>query len=228
MGRVSLLDDVCRCAGTTQRLSRGGNVGELRRGMLRRVAQAAAPGVRRVGTQTATLGLRYRPPRKPRRRGRIGGELRWGIGRALAARTSCWGMDTPAASRVAGRAPLAARQAASATAARLAANHAASTASRTSRAAAMASSGVLSNEEHERGAVDGATTNAWDPQVDGEVEARHHWCHGWAKSMTVMANMREDERRLGHGRKKEKGLPAHSDRRWRDEHDTNGTPSAGP
>jgi hypothetical protein len=35
MGRVSLLDDVCCCAGTTQRLSRG---------MLRRVAQAAAPG----------------------------------------------------------------------------------------------------------------------------------------------------------------------------------------
>jgi hypothetical protein len=28
--------------------------------------------------------------------------------------------------------------------------------------------------------------------------------------------------------KEGKGLPAHDDRRWRDEHDTNGTPSAGP
>jgi hypothetical protein len=192
--------------------------------MLRRVAQAAAPGARRVGTQTATPGLRCRPPRMPRRRGITSRELHRGTGRALAAYTSCQGTDTPAASRAAGRAPW------------LRAPLSRAWLRTTPRARRAALAVVLPwraavccpAEEHERGAVDGATTNAWDPQVDGEVEARHHWCHGWAKSMTAMANRREDERRLGHGRKKEKGLPAHSDRRWWDEHDTNGTPSTGP
>jgi hypothetical protein len=48
MGRVSLLNDGCRCAGATQRLSRGCHVGEPRRlphrGMLGRARQRARAG----------------------------------------------------------------------------------------------------------------------------------------------------------------------------------------